>query len=155
MIKRSLLAGTLFTLVKVALFSVFALSYKVNAAEFRVNPKGYMHLDGEITFADTSEISSMIHSKNKFPKVQFHLESDQDTLWTQDYRESIDELEQRLDIMIKYLHGRSEKNIAIVGHSSYFGQFKDNHIGYKENGDEELKHCYPYEYILTPDYKRL
>ena len=99
--------------------------------------------------------SSLTLLKNKFPKVQFHLESDQDTLWTQDYRESIDELEQRLDIMIKYLHGRSEKNIAIVGHSSYFGQFKDNHIGYKENGDEELKHCYPYEYILTKDYKRL
>ena len=99
--------------------------------------------------------SSLTLLKNKFPKVQFHLESDQDTLWTQDYRESIDELEQRLDIMIKYLHGRSEKNIAIVGHSSYFGQFKDNHIGYKENGDEELKHCYPYEYILTKDYKRI
>ena len=69
MIKRSLLAGTLFTLVKVALFSVFAFSYKVNAAEFSVNPKGYMHLDGEITFADTSEISGMIHNKIKFPQV--------------------------------------------------------------------------------------
>lgn len=69
MIKRSLLAGTLFTLVKVALFSLFALSYKVNAADFSVNPKGYMHLDGEITFADTSEISSMIHNQGKFPRV--------------------------------------------------------------------------------------
>ena len=69
MIKRSLLAGTLFKLVKVAMFSVFALSYKVNAAEFSVNPKGYMHLDGEITFADTSEISSMIHNQGKFPRV--------------------------------------------------------------------------------------
>ena len=107
---------------------------------------------GEDTCNKRSSLTSL---KNKFPKVQFHLESDQDTLWTQDYRESINELEQRLDIMIKYLHGRSEKNIAIVGHSSYFGQFKDNHIGYMENGDEELKHCYPYEYILTNDYKRL
>ena len=99
--------------------------------------------------------SSLIHLKNKFPKIEFHLESDQDTLWTPDSRETVDELEQRLDEMIKFLQKRKEKNIAIVGHSSYFGQFKDNHIGYMENGDEELKHCYPYEYILKSDYKRL
>ena len=99
--------------------------------------------------------SSLTHLKNKYPKINFNLISDQDTLWTSDYRETIDELEQRLDEMIKYLHKRKELNIAIVGHSSYFGQFKDNHIGYKENGDEELKHCYPYEFILHPDYKRL
>ena len=99
--------------------------------------------------------SSLTHLKNKYPRVKFNLISDNDTLWTQDYRETIDELEQRLDEMVKYLQDRKETNIAIVGHSSYFGQFKDNHIGYKENGDEELKHCYPYEYILTPDYKRL
>lgn len=99
--------------------------------------------------------SSLTHLKNKYPKVDFHLTTDGDTLWSSDYRETIDELEQRLDEMVKYLQNRKEKNIAIVGHSSYFGQFKDNHIAYKENGDEELKHCYPYEYILTPDYKRL
>jgi broad specificity phosphatase PhoE len=99
--------------------------------------------------------SSLTHLKNKYPKVDFHLTTDGDTLWSSDYRETIDELEQRLDQMVKYLQNRKEKNIAIVGHSSYFGQFKDNHIGYKENGDEELKHCYPYEFILTPDYKRL
>ena len=99
--------------------------------------------------------SSLIHLKNKFPKIEFHLESDQDTLWTPDYRETVDELEQRLDEMIKYLHKRKEKNIAIVGHSSFFGKFKDNHIGYMENGDEELKHCHPYEYLLKSDYKRL
>jgi broad specificity phosphatase PhoE len=99
--------------------------------------------------------SSLTHLKNKYPRVDFHLISDGDTLWTSEYREKIDELEQRLDEMVKYLQNRKEKNIAIVGHSSYFGQFKDNHISYIENGDEELKHCYPYEYILTSDYKRL
>ena len=99
--------------------------------------------------------SSLTLLKNKYPRIDFNLISDQDTLWTSEYRETIDELEQRLDKMVKYLQNRKEKNIAIVGHSSYFGQFKDNHIGYKENGDEDLKHCYPYEYILTHDYKRL
>lgn len=99
--------------------------------------------------------SSLISLKNKYPKVEFYLESDIDTLWNSDYRESIEELENRLNKMINYLHGRNEKNIAIVGHSSFLGQFKDNHIGYMENGDEELKHCHPYEFILFPDYKRL
>ena len=99
--------------------------------------------------------SSLTLLKNKYPRVDFNLKTDQDTLWTKDYRETIVELEQRLDEMVKYLQNRKEKNIAIVGHSSFFGQFKDNHIGYIENGDEELKHCYPYEYILTPEYKRL
>ena len=99
--------------------------------------------------------SSLTLLKNKYPRIDFNLISDGDTLWTSEYRETIDELEQRLDKMVKYLQNRKEINIAIVGHSSYFGQFKDNHIGYMENGDEDLKHCYPYEYILTPDYKRL
>ena len=107
---------------------------------------------GEDTCNKRSSLTSL---KNKYPKVNFNLVSDQDTLWSSDYRETIEELEQRLDEMIKYLHKRKELNIAIVGHSSYFGQFKDNHIGYKENGDEELKHCHPYEFILQKDYKRL
>ena len=98
--------------------------------------------------------SSLTLLKNRFPKIEFQLDVDQDTLWKEDYRENMIELEQRLEKMITYLQKRPEKNIAIVGHSSFFGQFKDNHIGYLENGDEELKHCYPYEFILDPDYKR-
>tara|TARA_Y100000588_G_scaffold31471_1_gene30788 strand:- start:11144 stop:11743 length:600 start_codon:yes stop_codon:yes gene_type:complete len=69
MIKRPLLAGTLFTLVKVALFSVFAFSYKVNAAELSIDENGYLHLDGTITFEDTSVISNFIHKNRFFPKV--------------------------------------------------------------------------------------
>jgi len=98
--------------------------------------------------------SSLTLLKNKFPKIKFQLDVDQDTLWKEDSRENMIELEQRLEKMITYLQKRHEKNIAIVGHSSFFGQFKDNHIGYLENGDEEVKHCYPYEFILDPDYKR-
>jgi broad specificity phosphatase PhoE len=98
--------------------------------------------------------SSLTLLKNHFPKIEFRLDVDRDTLWKEDYRENMIELEQRLEKMITYLQKRPEKNIAIVGHSSFFGQFKDNHIGYLENGDEELKHCYPYEFILDPEYRR-
>jgi broad specificity phosphatase PhoE len=106
---------------------------------------------GEDTCNKRSSLSLL---KNRFPKIEFQLDVDQDTLWEEDYRENMIELEQRLEKMITYLQKRPEKNIAIVGHSSFFGQFKDNHIGYIENGDEELKHCYPYEFVLDPDYKR-
>ena len=98
--------------------------------------------------------SSLTEIKNKYQKIKFNLEADQDILWREEYRETIPELEQRLQVMINYIRSRKEKNIAIVGHSSYLGQFKDNHIGYKENGDEDLRYCYPYEFILESDYKR-
>jgi broad specificity phosphatase PhoE len=98
---------------------------------------------------DTCNIrSSTTLLKNKFPIVDFsdiHLQTD--SLW-QEERESKENLEKRITTMVDYLKRRPEKIIAIVGHSSYIGQFKDNHIGYIENGDEELKHCYPYEYKL-------
>ena len=106
---------------------------------------------GEDTCNKRSSLSLL---KNRFPKIEFHLDVDQDTLWTEDHRENMIELEQRLEKMITYLQKRPEKNIAIIGHSSFFGQFKDNHIGYIENGDEELKHCWPYEFILDTDYRR-
>ena len=57
--------------------------------------------------------------------------------------------------MIDYLKLKSEKKIAIIGHSSFIGQFKDYHIRYMENGDEELKHCYPYEFQLDMNYERI
>jgi len=98
--------------------------------------------------------SSLNIIKKKYTKVKFNLDDDQDLLWTSEYRESLDELEIRLQIMIDYLKSRKETNIAIIGHSSFFGQFKDNHIGYLENGDKELKHCWPYEFILDKDYVR-
>ena len=98
--------------------------------------------------------SSLTEIKSKYPKIDFHLSIDDDILWREDYRETIPELEDRIQVMINYIQSRKEKSIAIVGHSSFLGQFKDNHIGYMENGDEELKHCYPYEFTLTSDYKR-
>ena len=98
--------------------------------------------------------SSLTEIKGKYLKIDFHLSMDDDLLWKENYRETIPELEIRIQIMINYIRSRKETNIAIVGHSSFLGQFKDNHIGYKENGEPELKHCHPYEFILSSDYKR-
>ena len=92
--------------------------------------------------------SSLTLLKNRYPKVDFQLSIDEDILWREDYRETVEELEERLQIMINYLKGRKETNIAIIGHSSFFGQFKDNHISYMENGEQDLRHCDPYEYKM-------
>ena len=97
--------------------------------------------------------SSLKNIKNNFPKIDFKLTLEEDILWTEK-RETLEELENRIRLMIDYLRTREEKNIAIIGHSSYIGQFKDNHIGYLENGDSELKHCHPYQYELSPEYTR-
>ena len=98
--------------------------------------------------------SSLTEIKGKYPKIDFNLSMDDDLLWKENYRETIPELEIRIQIMINYIRSRKETNIAIVGHSSFLGQFKDNHIGYKENGDPDLKHSHHYEFILPSDYKR-
>jgi broad specificity phosphatase PhoE len=91
--------------------------------------------------------SSLSLIKNKYPKINFHLNNDDDILWT-DKRETIEELENRIKEIKEFIKKRKEKHIAIVSHSSLIGKFKDNYIPYIENGDEELKYCYPYEYKL-------
>ena len=64
-----------------------------------------------------------------------------------DYQESdetILDLDMRIESMKEYIRALPHSNIAIVSHSSFIGQWKDNHIRYIENGDIELKHCHPY-----------
>ena len=93
-----------------------------------------------------SEIVSRI---KEYPHINFeNIVSNKDIYWNEDRHETLDELNKRIEITKKYLFNRPEQTIAIVGHGSFIGQFKDNHIRYLENGEEELKHCYPYEYIL-------
>ena len=87
----------------------------------------------------------------KFPSIDFsNMHYNKDILWTpgEDNMETIEALNKRICLMKDYLLNRQESKIAIVGHSSYIGHFKDNFIPLIENGDVELKHCYPYEYEL-------
>lgn len=84
--------------------------------------------------------------KNDYPNIDFSdIQLQIDSLWTEE-RETIDQLNHRIETMIQYIQKRKETKIAIISHSSYLGQYKDNKICYIENGDKELKHCYPYEY---------
>ena len=56
-------------------------------------------------------------------------------------KETIQELDNRVDQMFEWLEERNEKNIAIVSHSSFIGHFKDGVMGDEDN---ELEHCFPY-----------
>ena len=66
-------------------------------------------------------------------------------MWNATREETIDELKERIHKLNDFLKKRQETEIAIVGHSSFIGQYKDKKIGLLENGDEELLHCYPYK----------
>ena len=45
--------------------------------------------------------------------------------------------------MIEYIRSKNETNIAIIGHSSFLGQFKDKHIAYQDNGEQDLNTAIP------------
>lgn len=80
-----------------------------------------------------------------FPNINFDdIKEGEDYLWDPEKQESIHELDLRINTFKKFIEKRPEKNIALVSHASFIGQMKDKHIKYIENGEEELKHCYPY-----------
>ena len=80
-----------------------------------------------------------------FPHINFdNLQTDQDEIWLSHRRETMDELNTRIYKLKQFIVDRPETKIALVNHSSFIGQMKDQEIRYLENGQEELKHCYPY-----------
>ena len=81
--------------------------------------------------------------KHFYPNVDFNEISEQ-VDWSS-CNETVDQLNIRIYEMLKWLGNRKEKTIAIVGHSSYIGQFKDKKIGDEDN---ELQHCHPYHIEL-------
>ena len=81
----------------------------------------------------------------KYPHINFdNLQSNQDDIWMSHREETVDELNLRIQKLKEFIASRSETNIALVNHSSFIGQMKDQEIKYLDNGQEELKHCYPY-----------
>ncbi|KAI7841457.1 hypothetical protein COHA_004852 [Chlorella ohadii] len=56
---------------------------------------------------------------HSFPAVDFSLiESDEDVLWQLEHRETHDEIRRRGVQFVQWLMGRSERELAVVGHSS-------------------------------------
>ena len=85
---------------------------------------------------------SITEYKPCYPKVDFsHIKDDVDQKWREDKYETIEELNERIKEMIKFIKTRKEIHIAIVSHSSYLGHYMFDKIGDEKN---EIKHCYPY-----------
>lgn len=84
-----------------------------------------------------------------YPDIDFQdLKTNFDETWLPDRLETIDELETRIKKFLNFVKNRPEKKIAFINHSGFIGQMKDKHIKYLDNNEEELKHCYPYEFKL-------
>ena len=82
---------------------------------------------------------------SKYPQVNFDdLQTNYDEMWFPHREETFDELNLRIEKLKQFIMSRPETHIALVNHSSFIGQMKDNHIRYLENKEEELKHCFPY-----------
>jgi len=112
-----------------------------------------------ISLEFTREYPMGLHTCNKrsnleelkilYPTIDFStIFENKDMLWNNKREETIGELNLRIGELYYYINNRPEKKIAFVNHSSFIGQMKDNHIKYLDNGEEELKHCYPYEMNL-------
>ena len=100
---------------------------------------------GEDTCNQRSDISLL---KVRFPKIDFSkIEIDEDISWTET-RETRESLQKRVDEAKRYIKTLPETKIAIVSHNGFIGQLKDRHISYMENGEQDLKHCEPYEYKM-------
>ena len=85
----------------------------------------------------------------QFPEIDFsYLIDNNDTLWNDKREETLDELNERYNTLNQFLKLREEKNIAIISHSCFIEQYKDKKMGLIENGDEELLHCYPYQFLF-------
>ena len=83
--------------------------------------------------------------KDKFKNIDFsNICSEEDNTWDPNNEETIDKLNQRINKLKKYIESSKYNKIALISHSGFIGQLKDNHIRYIENGETELKYCFPY-----------
>lgn len=85
----------------------------------------------------------------KYPFIDFsEIKDDKDIIWQK--KRLSDEVELtnlhgRIDELKKWILNRPEKTIAVIGHSSFFGEMLFNKMG---DEDSELQHCCPYIYKL-------
>ena len=73
---------------------------------------------------------SLSHLKERFPAVDWsNIESEADTLWTADVRESDEHLAKRAATFLRWLMARPEQHIAVVTHSSWLSVMTNHFAG--------------------------
>ena len=84
-----------------------------------------------------------------FSHINFdNIQYEKDNIWNDNVEENISSLKIRIENIKNYIKNLNYNNICIVGHSSFIGQMIFNKIALLDNGDEELKHCFPYKINL-------
>ena len=78
--------------------------------------------------------------ERNYPTVEFTYIPDGKVNWNQN-KETIEQLEDRIEKMIQFIKDRPETNIAVVSHSSFLSQHLFDEVYDEEN---ELMHCKPY-----------
>ena len=81
----------------------------------------------------------------EYQEIDFTNVNEIDTMWNHEREETIDEINKRIKTFNDFIQTRKETEIAIIGHNSFIGQYKDKKIGLMEHGNDELLHCYPYK----------
>lgn len=85
---------------------------------------------------------------NRYPNIDFSRISDNPKIYWSNrhiHKKELVNLDNRINIFKEFVRKRPEKTIAIVSHGSLLGRMMHNKIGDENN---ELKHCFPYEYSL-------
>jgi hypothetical protein len=73
---------------------------------------------------------TLSHLKERFPAVDWtNIESEADTLWTKDVRESDEHLAKRAATFLRWLMARPEQHIAVVTHSSWLSVMTNHFAG--------------------------
>ena len=85
----------------------------------------------------------------KIEKLVDFSELREDNHWNEN-KESIEELEKRIQTMVDYIEKLDAKKIAVVSHSSFLGQYLFKKIGDEHN---ELEHCHPFGPYSINRYK--
>ena len=82
----------------------------------------------------------------RFHTIDFsYIDTENDEMWSSKKEETIESLNQRINLLNEFIKTREEDTIAIITHNSFIGQYINQKINHIENGDQELLHCHPYE----------
>ena len=85
----------------------------------------------------------------EFKNINFsEIKENNDIYWKDNPDTKIEEIEKlhsRIEYFKDWVSKRKEKNIAVVGHSSYLNMMLN---GFIDDETSELKHCEPYKYYL-------
>tara|TARA_B100001093_G_C26434907_1_gene845586 strand:+ start:74 stop:745 length:672 start_codon:yes stop_codon:yes gene_type:complete len=102
-------------------------------------------LDSLTEYPQHSELCNKKRNKSElqkeYPLIDFLRITHETVKWNPKKKESIKELNDRVNFIKKWIFWRKEKNIAIVAHSSFLAQFMHGKI---IDEDNQLEHCHPY-----------